>query len=194
VLGRQRNRIKTKFDSICSLAFSPDGKTIAVSGGIEDWKPPPNEDQLYRPEMVKLWDVETGRELRVLTGFKGWVRLSFAANVKVLLTANNKRIQLWSVETGKEIAGLEANDDWIECVAISPDGNLLAAGHRFTDTVELWDMMTHKEICRFPGHRGWVHFLAFLHDGKTLVSSGADNTVKFWTVAKLRELKPKGSE
>ena len=45
-------------DDVQSIAFSPDGGTLA-SGSSDD--------------TIKLWDVATGRELRTLQGHTGWV-------------------------------------------------------------------------------------------------------------------------
>jgi WD40 repeat protein len=43
---------------VISVAFSPDGKTLASAGG---------------DETIKLWDVTTGKVLQTLTGHSGYV-------------------------------------------------------------------------------------------------------------------------
>ena len=56
------------------VAFSPDGKILAASSSSDD--------------VVKLWDVETGRELAGLEGHRGYITsLSFSPDGRLLATA-----------------------------------------------------------------------------------------------------------
>jgi WD40 repeat protein len=56
-------------------------------------------------ETARLWEVESGKELRRLTGHKGHVAaLAFSADSRLALTAGDDGIpRLWDVETGKEV-------------------------------------------------------------------------------------------
>lgn len=52
----------------------------------------------------------------------------------------------------------------------------------------LWDTDTRKELGYLTGHEAWVSSLCFSEDGKTLVSGGADQTIRFWDLATRREM------
>lgn len=61
--------------SFASVAFSPDGRTVAAAGG---------------DRLVKLWDVETGQELASLTGHEGFIAsLAFSPDGQTLVTAGH---------------------------------------------------------------------------------------------------------
>ena len=78
-----KEKLELKPDNyVQSLAFSPDGKTLAVGmgGGLLD---PPG------PSSVVLWDVTTGKErartLPAKTGWISWVTSWLARGVALLL-------------------------------------------------------------------------------------------------------------
>jgi WD40 repeat protein len=67
------------------------------------------------------------------------------------------------------------------CVALSPDGKLLATGHNHRE-IRLWEVRTGKQLLTLEGHTGWVWSVAWSPDGHTLISGGDDNTVRLWDV------------
>ncbi len=69
----------------------------------------------------------------------------------------------------------------VECVALSPDGRLVATGGR-DRRVKLWDAATGQLVRTLDGHQGIVHAVAFSPDGRLLASAGRDEVVRVWTV------------
>ncbi len=67
------------------------------------------------------------------------------------------------------------------CVAISPDGRLLASGQGLE--IRLWDLETGNVLRTFGGHEGFVRSVAFSPDSLMLASGSADSTVRVWDVA-----------
>jgi WD40 repeat protein len=129
---------------VYSVAFSPDGKTLA-SGG--DW----NSDTPSRLSDVKtlLWDVRTGKTIRILQGDDAVRNVAFSPDGKTLALATlNYRIQLWDVATGKRVA---ADEHAGPAVAFSPDGKMLAtSGYEDEQDggsgVYLWDVKSAKDV------------------------------------------------
>ena len=85
---------------------------------------------------------------------------------------------------------LEAHTNWVNSVAFSPDGVLLASGSK-DKTVKLWDTATGQVVRTLEAHTNWVNSVAFSPDGVLLASGSGDTTVQLWDVtngAKLRTL------
>jgi hypothetical protein len=71
--------------------------------------------------------------------------------------------------------------DVIWCVAVSPDGTLVATGdHAFN--VKLWDVATGKLVETLGAHSGDVNAIAFSSDGALLATAGEDHNVGVWDV------------
>jgi hypothetical protein len=49
--------------------------------------------------------------------------------------------------------------------------------------IRFWDCVNREEIMTLAGHTDFVQTLSFFANGRVLISSGADNTIKFWDVA-----------
>jgi len=64
-------------------------------------------------------------------------------------------------------------------VAISPDGNYVAAGSLDT-VVRIWDVRDESLVERLRGHSDSVYSVAFTPDGKALVSGSLDKTLRYW--------------
>ena len=80
--GKERATCKGHSDNVLSVAFSPNGKTLA-SGSFD--------------RTVKLWDVPTGKEVATLKGHTEPVwSVTFSPNGKTLASAGgDKSIKLW---------------------------------------------------------------------------------------------------
>ena len=79
---------------------------------------------------MRLWDVATGHERRVLSGQAGSVyAVAFTPDGRLVAAANaHGTIQLWDVETGKVDTVLAGHTGLALTLALSPDGSLIASG------------------------------------------------------------------
>jgi WD40 repeat protein len=152
---------------VYSVAFSPDGKTLASGAG---------------DGTIKMWSMADGRELRTLSSNSEQVySVAFSPDGKALASGlGDHTIRLWDVNTGKEIRTLSGHDFEVRSVAFSPDGNVLASGAG--TNIKLWKVNTGKEIRTLSGHYGAVYSVAFSPDGKTLASGSNDNFVMMWDI------------
>jgi hypothetical protein len=93
-------------------------------------------------------------------------------------------IRLWDVVTGKELNCLLGEEAWPDLVAVSPDGQYLAAGGgSLAGVVFLWDTVTGRRLATISGHKDEVQSLVFSPDGLRLVSGARDGTIHVWNLA-----------
>jgi hypothetical protein len=164
-------------DLIHDIAFSPGGKILATTG---------------YDRLIKLWDVETGKELRTLKDHSDSVYgIAFSPDGKLLASAAADRaVKVWDVATGKRLYTLSDATDWVYAVAWSPDGKHLAAAG-VDRSIRVWEANAEggKLVHSAFAHEGPVLRLVYSTDGKTLYSLSEDRTVKSWDTSKLSEKK-----
>src|SRR5262249_44689538 len=152
-----------------SVAFSPDGKALAVGFG---------EYSRRGAHPVKLYEVATGRETATLPGPKGGVNaLAFHPGGHRLAVAGSEVVEVWDVVARTRVQELRGHFQWVYCVAFSPDGTWLASGG-WDRTIKLRDAATGAERLTIFAHEGFVLALAFSPDGHSLASSGEDRSVR----------------
>jgi WD40 repeat protein len=150
-----------------SLAFSPDGKTLAC--GFSD--------------NSCLVDVGTGRILHRLSGRP--ISMVFAPDGKMLAASSGHQLRFWDVVSGKELQERPGEFGWIPVLAASPDGRMLASADWGAQEVSLWDTSSGKLLRQLPlkGEQQYVRNLTFSADGKTLAACQYHGFIQFWDAA-----------
>ena len=154
-------------DSVNTLAFSPDGKTIA--SGSKD-------------QTIRIWSVKSGKTINTLAGHLGSVNtLVFSPNGKIIASGSeDNTIRLWDAQSGEVINTLIGHSDTIKSLAYSPDGKVITSGAN-DKTARLWDAKSGELINTLKGHSDWVSALAFSPDGKVIVSGSYDTSIRLWS-------------
>lgn len=153
-----------------SMAFSPDGRVLAVSSGdLPEREPAGAED------MVWLWDLANGAQVTFDLDAPA-ADLAFSPDGSLLaVSVPSKGIYLWEVATQTQRALLpgEYGRRGTPSMAFSPDGRTLAGGAE-DGTVVLWDIATATEL-RTLGEPADdpVLFVAYSPDGTVLAAADA---------------------
>jgi len=157
---------------LTALAFSPDGKMLAVSGNRE----------------VILHTLDGSAPPKRLPGLSDSIlSLAFSKDGSLLVAGGGTparfgEIQLWDMPAGKLRHSVMLTGDTVFGVSLSPDGSRVAAG--CTDnTVRIVDTATGKEATKMGAHENWVLGTVFGVDGKRVVSVGRDRSAKLTDAA-----------
>ena len=168
-------------DSVGSVAFSPNGKTLAL-GGVHGGLP---------GAAAWLWNTATGHLIGAPLTTGGIVisSVAFSPDGKTLAAggddSNGKAVVwLWNTATGHQIgAPLTTGGNMITSVAFSPDGKTLATGGN-DGTARLWNVATRQQVSNpLTNSGGSVTSVAFSPDGNILATGDEDGTAQLWDVS-----------
>jgi WD40 repeat protein len=91
-------------------------------------------------------------------------------------------VRLWDAGSGRPLATLEGHARWVQGVALSADGRLVASGGG-DGAVRLWEAGSGRPLVTLQGHAGTVWGVALSADGHLLASCGGDGRVRLWEAA-----------
>jgi WD40 repeat protein len=149
------------------IAFSPDGKTLAV-GAVDG--------------IARLLDAATGKSLHELMGHTGWIVIrgvQFAPDGKTLATAGTDgSVRLWNPATGESLATLQGHQHQILAISFSADGKRLVSVSDEEGRVQIWDVAARDSIGTLRVGQGIIETLAFSSDSKLLGAGGFNGVIR----------------
>jgi WD40 repeat protein len=166
-------------EPVRSVAFSPDGTTLAVASGR-------HATATSGGGVVRLWEVATGRQTGLLqAGSQPVVAVAFSHDGDIVAGGSTDgSVWLWNPVTHQPVgAPLRAGTGPVTSVAFSPRGSILAVGGK-DGIVRLWDVASRRPVGGpLTGFSGAVTSVAFSRDGTIVAAGGADATARLWDVA-----------
>ncbi len=195
--------------AVHSIAFSPDGSTLATGDGNGH---------------LRLWDTAKGELRTTIEAHQGWVfsiawlgdgkrlatggkdrvshireaappwrvlktfeghsndvhAVALTADGATLVSAGDDRtIRVWDASNAQTLRTLTGHEKQIPAIALNPDGRLIASGSR-DQTIRLWDLKSGNEVGVLRGHTGDVMSVKFSPNGKLLASASYDQTIRLW--------------
>jgi WD40 repeat protein len=168
ITGEEIRRIRAPKADVSLEAFSPTGKILAAV-------------ELNRG--VHLYDVDSGKELRVLKGkvLPTFDRATFAPDGETLAVTAESCVCCWDSRTGEKLKSL--GDGGTFSIAFAPDGKMLAAAvsDGLHVIVYLWHWPEGRELHRFDVKDENPESIAFSPDGKILAAGGYGK-IRLWDV------------
>ena len=178
-------RLNFPREQIRTVALSPDGKMLALTGFDRT------------PNKIHLWDIEEEKEITVLDEGEGHNRvrrgsLAFSPDRKTLASVDShwevkerlvrnivhtstrlkeEVIRLWDIAEKREVAVLRGHTGEVKSLAFSPDARRVAVGHPF-GVIRIYDLTTSNMLSSFE-----VSAETSLHSPSTIAFDPTGSTV-----------------
>lgn len=151
----------------CGVGVTPDGSRAVSNNQVMN---------------VLVWDLATGKSLRILEGHGGMVRsVCISPDGRLAVSASeDETIRVWDIEKGACLCTV-AGHGGFNSVGITPDG-AMAVSSSEDRILWVWDLIAGKTLRMLAGHRKGVNSVSMTPNGRCAVSGGNDGNVCVWNL------------
>jgi F-box and WD-40 domain protein MET30 len=125
---------------------------------------------------IKIWDLDTGKELRTLEGHTSGVRCLQFFNCQLISGAMDKTIRIWNWKTGQCVRVLSGPTG--DVLSVNFNNRYLCSGGK-DNMVRVWNF-EEKINYILRGHSDFVNSVRLDGPSRTLFSGSDDATVRLW--------------
>ncbi len=125
---------------------------------------------------IKLWDIETGAEIRTLEGHESGIRCLQFDDTKLISGSVDRTVKIWNWHTGECLSTLPGHSGGI--ITLHFDSTILISGS-MDKTIKIWNFED-KSTFLLRGHTDWVNAVKLDSPSRTVFSASDDCTVRLW--------------
>ncbi|XP_050674618.1 cell division cycle protein 20 homolog [Leptidea sinapis] len=188
---RQREHAVTTINAhtqeVCGLKWSPDGKYLA-SGGNDN--------------LLNIWPIAQGQRYsqtqylysfnQHLAAVKGLAWCPWSSGILASGGGTADRtIRIWNVNTGVNLNTVDTKSQ-VCSILWSTHYKELISGHGYVNNqLIIWKYPVMSRVAELNGHMARVLHMALSPDGSSVLSAGADETLRLWKCFMLDPIKKK---
>jgi len=169
---KRQKKLDTKIANVHDLAFSPNGRSLAVAGGT------PAEEGL-----VEVFAWPSGDSSSVFKGHEDSVLAVAWKNDSTFATASlDHEVAVWDVKTKKRVQRLKGHSRGVSDLCFLRTGNLLISGS-LDQNLRVWNTESAEMVRTLNNHTKEIHQLALrpVAGGLPMIASvSGDRTVRLW--------------
>ena len=156
------------------ISFSRDGRAVFSTSG----------------RVINIWNVETGRLLRRLTGHSRdiWRVTTNPNGLHIASGSQDGTIKIWDIDTGNNLQTINLSGT-VTAITYRYDGKIIAAavqdGYAGIGQVCIIDTDTGRILRRFNAHEYQILTIKFSPDGTRVITGSNDRTLKVWDVSNI---------
>lgn len=125
---------------------------------------------------IKIWDMDSGEELRTLSGHTQGIRCLHFDDTKLISGSLDGTLKVWNWRSGQCISTYAAHDCGV--IGLDFEGDLVASASA-DKTVKLWNFRDRSKVS-LRGHTDWVNAVKLDMASRTIFSASDDLTIRLW--------------
>jgi WD40 repeat protein/serine/threonine protein kinase len=162
--------VKELENAIGPVAFSPDGKRLAVAP----------LSRARQGNYVRILNAQTGDLVKVCQGDRSFhSKLTFSPDGKQLAAAGIEGLGLWNVESGQLVRTFKGHQGMATDVVFSPNGRRLASAG-LDGTIKVWETAGRRDTISIPEEKTRVSKIFLSPDGRIAIRGLRQATMQVW--------------